>query len=148
MSAMKPDSPAGEPDAERIVPVAREEAQVSKREVETGRVRIEKRVVEREQAVEEMLRSERVDVERVACDVEVDGPLEPRQENDCLVIPVVEEFLVVQKRWRLTAEVRIRRRVVERPHEERIPLRAEDVRVTRTTGTSEEPLNPPDSRRS
>ena len=133
MSDAQRGAPNGE--ADRIVPVTREEVHVSKREVETGRVHIEKRVVEREQSVEAMLRTEQVEVERVPRDEEVDGPLAPREERDCLVIPVVEEFLVVQKRWRLTGEIRIRRRLAERPHEERVSLRAEDVRVVRTERT-------------
>ena len=133
MSDPKRGSPDG--DAGRVIPVAREEAHVSKREVETGRVHIEKRLVEREQTVEALLRSEQVDVERVARDEEVDGPLAPREERDCLVIPLVEEFVVVQKRWRLTGELRIRRRVAEHPYEERVALRAEDVRVVRTDRT-------------
>jgi stress response protein YsnF len=131
MSAEDPGAPSGDADAEHVVPVSREEVEVTKREVETARVRVEKRIVEREHAVEATLRREQVDVERVAKDEEVEGPLPPREEGDCLVIPVVEEYLVVQKRWKLTGEVRIRRRATQHAHQEHMTLRAEDVRIVR-----------------
>jgi uncharacterized protein (TIGR02271 family) len=132
MSVEQPGAPSGGADAEHVVPVSREEIEVAKREVETGRVRIEKRVVARDQAVEATLRREQVDVERVAKDEEVDGPLAAREEGDCLVIPIVEEYLVVQKRWKLTGEVRVRRRPTQHAHREQVTLRAEEVRVERS----------------
>jgi uncharacterized protein (TIGR02271 family) len=122
---------AGEDAHTHTVPVAREEAEILRREVEKARVEVSTHVREREEIVEQDLRHDEVDIERVTVNREVDGPLDTRQDGDCMVIPVVEEVLVVQKRWMLKEEIRIRRRSVASPHRERVRLRSEEVSVER-----------------
>ena len=48
-----------------------------------------------------------------------------------LIVPVVEERLVVQKRLVLVEELHVRRRAVERAHQERVVLRSEEAVVER-----------------
>jgi uncharacterized protein (TIGR02271 family) len=131
-----PQDGAGE-DAHTI-PVAREEAEILKRKVEKARVEVSTHLREREEIVEQDLRHDEVDIERVTVNREVDGPLDTRQEGDCMVIPVVEEVLVVQKRWMLKEEIRIRRRSVASPHRERVRLRSEEVSVERKTAPEDD----------
>lgn len=117
---------------ELIVPVVAQELEVKKRTVESGRVRITKEVRERVEEVEEPLARERVFVERVAIDQVVTEPPATRQEGDTLIVPVVEEVLVVEKRLVLKEELRITRvRSVEMSPPEHVTLRSEDVRVER-----------------
>ena len=117
--------------------VAREELEVTKREVETGRVRVKTVIREEERLIEERLRRNEAQVERVAVDRIVAEPVEPRYEGDTLVIPVMEEVLV--KQWRITEEVRIRRATVEVPYQRRVLLKTEDVVVERAEGRSGDP---------
>ena len=117
--------------------VAREELEVTKREVETGRVRVKTVVREEERLIEERLKKNEAQVERVAVDRIVAEPVEPRYEGDTLVISVMEEVLV--KQWRITEEVRIRRATVEVPYQRRVLLKTEDVVVEREEGRSGDP---------
>ena len=114
-----------------VLPVIVEELDVRKRFVETGRVRVTKTVDEREEVVDEPLRREEVDVERVAVNRLVDGPVELRQEGDTLVIPLLEEVLVVEKRLMLREELRVTRRAVEEHRPRRVVLRSERATVER-----------------
>ncbi|WP_437284593.1 DUF2382 domain-containing protein [Sorangium sp. So ce406] len=117
---------------ELVVPVVAQELEVTKRTVESGRVRITKEVRERVEEVEEPLARERVFVERVAIDRVVTEPPATRQEGDTLIVPVVEEVLVVEKRLVLKEELRITRvRSVEMSPPEHVTLRSEDARVER-----------------
>ncbi|WP_437630235.1 YsnF/AvaK domain-containing protein [Sorangium sp. So ce854] len=117
---------------ELIVPVVAQELEVMKRTVESGRVRITKEVHERIEAVEEPLARERAVVERVAINQVVTEPPATRQEGDTLIVPIVEEVLVVEKRLVLKEELRITRvRSVEVSPPEHVTLRSEDVRVER-----------------
>jgi uncharacterized protein (TIGR02271 family) len=119
-------------DSETIrIPVIEEDLAIGKREVETGHVHVSVSVNEREELVDVPLTAERVEVERIPVNRIVDAPLEPRYEDDTLVVPVVEERLVVQKQLVLTEEVRIRRVSETRDHQERITLRSQDVEIDR-----------------
>jgi uncharacterized protein (TIGR02271 family) len=121
---------AGEPEV--VVPVVAEELRVGKRVVETGRVRVSKHVSEREELVDEPLVREEYDVERVPVNVYVDEPVGPRHEGETLVVPVLEEVLVVEKRLLVREELRITRRQTEGRETRRVTLLSEEVSVERT----------------
>ena len=115
------------------MPVMEERAQVSKRKVDTGRgVRIRKTVSEREQLIDEPLQHDELAVERVAVgQIVEDEPPQMRYEGETLVVPVLEEVLVVQKRLVLKEEIRITRHRHEVHEPQRVSLRAEHVEVER-----------------
>lgn len=114
-----------------IIPVMEERLKVGVRERETGRVRLTKTVREERETIDEPLIREHVEVERVAVNRPVDGPMESRYEGDTLVIPVLEEVLYVEKRLMLKEELHVTRRRVEERHPEEVILRKEEVRVER-----------------
>lgn len=114
-----------------VVPVIAEELQVGRRSVETGTVRVTKVVRERQEVVDEPTVTEQVTVERVSINRVVDGPVQPRQEGDTLVLPVVEEVVVVERRLVLKEEVRITRRATKSRNPQEVTLRSEDVTVER-----------------
>ncbi|WP_052389639.1 DUF2382 domain-containing protein [Belnapia moabensis] len=93
---------------EQVVPLAEEILHVSKRTVETGRVRISLSTETVEDVLRATLRTRRAEVERVQIDREVSEPPQTRQEGDVLVVPVVEEILVVERRLVLREEIRLR----------------------------------------
>jgi uncharacterized protein (TIGR02271 family) len=116
---------------EIVVPVVEEELRVGKRVVETGRVRVTKTVREHEEVVDQPLMREEYDVERVAVDEFVDGPVGPRYEGETLVVPVLEEVLVVEKRLVVREELRVTRRRTEEREPLRVKLLSEEVSVER-----------------
>jgi uncharacterized protein (TIGR02271 family) len=102
---------------------------VTRREVERGGVRVHKRVEEREEVVEQPTYREEVTVERVTLGQPLDTPVTARQEGDTLIIPVLEEMLVVEKRLVLKEEIRITKRRIEEMEQARILLREEHVDI-------------------
>ena len=114
-----------------VVPVVVEELDVRKRQVETGRVRLKKVVREHEEMVDEPLLREEVTVERAAINQIVNEPVPVRYEGDTMIVPVLEEILVVEKRLVLKEEIRITRQRVEQREPQRVTLRSEEVIVER-----------------
>ena len=126
--------PTTSADAERIVlPVMEESLSIEKRLVETGRVHVAKTVHEDERVIEASLLREHVTVEQVAVDEEVRGerPVS-RYVDDTLVIPILEERLVVEKRLFPKEELRVRREQITVNEPQTVKVRHEEVEVERT----------------
>jgi len=94
--------------ADATLPLVDEQLSVEKRKVETGRVRISTVVDERQEWVRENLVREEISIERVRMDRLVDQPPRMRQDGDVLIIPLVEEVLVVEKKLMLREELHVR----------------------------------------
>ena len=109
------------------VPVTEERLHVGKREVETDRVRVRTRVDERQVMVEEQLETGRLDIARVPIDREVETAPPSRWDGDTLIVSLVEERLVVEKRLFVTEELHIRR--VAGREEVRIPTTLRTMRA-------------------
>mgnify|MGYP001423387369 CR=1 FL=1 len=114
-----------------VIPVIEEDVQVGKRWVETGRVRISKVVREEEQVIDETLLKDEVEVEHRPINRVLDTPAEPRQDGNTLIIPVMEEMLVVEKRLVLKEEIHVTRRQRAVPTAQNVTIRKEDVIVER-----------------
>lgn len=128
----------GMDEAGMVIPVVADEVRVRKERTVTGRVRLRKIVHHEEQTVDEPILKERVSVERVAIDQWVDEAPPIRSEGEMLVIPVVEEVLVVEKRLRLREEVRITWHHEEEHEPQHIVVRREEVRIERA-GADQDP---------
>jgi uncharacterized protein (TIGR02271 family) len=124
-----------------VIPVIEETLDVQKRRVETGGVRLSKTVREREALVDEPLSRDEVTVERRTVNRVVDALPTVRQEGDTLIIPVVEEILVIEKRLNLKEEVHITTRRVEARMPQTVTLRHEEVTVERLTPQDPSPLS-------
>jgi uncharacterized protein (TIGR02271 family) len=120
-------------DAEVVVPLAEEHLAIARRLVETGRVRVHLSTATEDALVQEALRGERLEVERIALGHEVATAPAVREEEDgaVLVVPVLEEILVVERRLVLKEELRIRRIATTETVEETIPLRRQMASVER-----------------
>lgn len=114
-----------------VIPVLAEELDVHKRRVIGGGVRIHKQVHEREVVIDEPLFEEEVEIERVSINEIVDEPPIARREGDVLIIPLLEEVTVVEKRLMLREELRITKERKEARHPERVTLRREEAVVER-----------------
>jgi len=111
------------------IPVVAEQAFATVHEAEQGRAVIEKHVelVPHEATVQ--IGTDEIEVERVPIDRQLATPPSVRQEGDTIIIPVVEEILVVEKRYLLREEVRVTRRRAVREETLREDLRREVVEV-------------------
>lgn len=116
------------------VPVIEEQLEVGKRVVDAGGARIVKTVQERVEVVDELLVSETIQIERIAVNAVVEAASVPvtRHEGDTLIVPVLEEVLVVEKRLMLKEELRLTRRRSETRTPDSVVLRTEHVTVERS----------------
>jgi len=121
-----------------VVPVLVEELDVQKRAVETGKVRITKIVREHETLVDEPLVRDNVAISRVPMQRVVDGPIPMREEHGTTIISVVEEVLVVEKRWMLREEIHIRKQRTETHQPQPITLRSEEIQIERVPHAEED----------
>ena len=101
--------PAG-PEPEETIPIVQETVRVETRPVERDRVVVHKSIQTRDEVVDIPLNSEELEIERVPIGREVDTAPQIREDGDVLIVPVLEERLVVEKRLILVEEVRVRRR--------------------------------------
>jgi len=119
------------------VPVIEEELEVGKRRVEGDRVSVRTIPRERTEVVEQPLESMEVEVERIAIDREIDTAPEIRNDGDTMIIPIVEERLVVEKRLFLREEVHVHRRRVVTQFRQNVTLRSQEVVVERRDAASD-----------
>jgi uncharacterized protein (TIGR02271 family) len=124
-----------------VVPVMMEELDVQKRRVETGRVRIHKTVHEREELVDEPLFQEEVVIERVPINRVVEEAIPIRYEGDTMIVSLLEEVPVVQKRLVLKEELRITKRRVAVPRPVRVMLRSEEATVEHRNSNDKNPTS-------
>jgi stress response protein YsnF len=126
-----------EDNAQVVVPLFEEKVSIGKRQIVTGRARIAIVTSEREELVDELLRREHVEIERMPVGRFVDHAPEVRQEGDTLIVPVMEEVLVVERRLLLKEEVRVRRVQEAERHQERVKVRRQEVVLTRHPVTTQ-----------
>jgi len=112
--------------------VVEEELRVGKRKTTSGKVRIETVVDTIEEVAKATLEEEHLEVTRIAIGREVGSVPSTRHEGDVLVIPVIEEILVVEKRLMLKEELRISRRKTQENVEVPITLRKERAVIEHT----------------
>jgi len=116
-----------------IIPLAAETFSVEKTEAVTGVVRIHKTVTEHQETINTPVFSETVEVERVSRGEWIDSIPPVRYEGQTMVIPVVEEVLVIEKRLRLREELHVTKRRSEESTPQSVNLRREEVTIERET---------------
>jgi stress response protein YsnF len=94
-----------------------------------------------ERLLRETLRTERAEVERVPVGRELaegeQAPVARREEDGTIVVPVLEEVLVVERRLVLREEIRLRLVPVEEPVEQPVTLRRQRAVVERLPPSGE-----------
>jgi uncharacterized protein (TIGR02271 family) len=122
-------SPGDFPDQLTLV---EEQLEISKREIERGSVLIRTHVAERDETATVELQHQDVDVERVPVGREVTSMPSIREEDGVLIVPIVDEELVVGTRLILREELRISRRSRAEKVHRTVRLRSEQAEITRT----------------
>lgn len=115
-----------------VVPVIEEKLQVSTKLVETGTVRITKKVHEEQVNVDAPVVYDKLDIERIPINEYVEtAPPAVRYEGETMIVPILEEVVVVEKRLVLREELRITRHQVQTTVSQPVTLRKEEVTVDR-----------------
>ena len=114
-----------------VIPLAAETFTVEKHESVTGVVRIHKTVTERQETINAPTYTESVEVERVPRGEWVESVPQIRYEGQTMIIPVVEEVLVVEKRLRLREELRVTKQRIEDTTPQQVTLRREEITIDR-----------------
>ena len=104
---------------------------------DVGEVSVSITTETQDHAIDTILTSSQVEVRHVPVDRIVDRMPRSRQDGDTLVIPVVEEVMVV--RYRITEEVHVTQTTQTRRHQDTVSLRAERAVVTRSDVDGDQP---------
>jgi len=114
--------------------VLQEKISIGTRTVDTGRgVRISKTVSELPFEVNEILHHDEISVRHFPIDriVAIGDAPASRYEGDTLIIPIVEEVLVVERRLRIKEELHVTTTRRDEHYAETVMLKSEQVHVER-----------------
>ena len=136
MPRRTPQSPESDPAAaaatgNRVLPVVEEEIYHTRRQVKTGSVRVEKRVVSETKEITAPLIRDIVEVRRVPRNRIVQTIPPARQVGSTLIIPVIEEQIVITKHMILKEEIHVVKRRVKELKRHQIPIAKETVQIVR-----------------
>lgn len=121
-------------ETETVVPVIEEQLNITKVWQETGRVQVTKTVTEEAVDYNVPVNAEEVIMERKPINQYVEtAPPASRYEGETLIIPVLKEVLVVEKKLLLVEELHISKRNSEQVVSGTETLRKESVEINRTT---------------
>ena len=121
------------PGEQVIIPVVHEQVSIDKKVVETGKVHISKVVYEDVERYNIPYIEENISVERVPKNELLDSvPPAVRYEDDVMIIPVLKEVAVVEKRIMLVEELRVTKTRTEKNQTHDVSLRKEEVQVKRS----------------
>lgn len=131
---MSDDAPSAAPaaaEAAGVLRVVEEELEVGRRRFQTGAVRVRKLVHDETVEVPGERVTERVITQRVPIGRVVQQPPAVRHEGDTIVVPILEERIVLHTELVLVEELRITRRREVQAHTEAVTLRRESAVVER-----------------
>jgi uncharacterized protein (TIGR02271 family) len=131
---LQPEEKKAKVKAEETISVVHEQATIHKEIVETGKVHIRKRVTEEVVSVNLPIINESYRVEHVPVEKKILDTLPPavRYEGDKMIIPVLREITVVQKKYEVIEELHIIKQSVETPLVQEITLLKEHINVERS----------------
>ena len=120
-------------DNKITIPILEEQLTVGKKVIETARVRLSKTINESIESLEIPLTEEEIVVNRVPKNELVDVmPAASRYEGDVMIIPVLKEVAVIEKRIMLVEEIHVSKKQTEKTETREVTLRKEEIKVTRT----------------
>lgn len=127
-----PSSPSDSRDIERI-PLAEEQLTVDKRTVIRGHVRAHVSVEDHQEMITTELARDDVRVERYKVERPVDAMPLPVHDGDVLIVPVVEERLIVTRQLVVVEELHISRSTTRESVDIPVTLRKMRATVERTS---------------
>lgn len=126
------------PEEKIVVPVIEEEIKVTKKFIDTARINLYKTVNENIESFQIPLSQEEIVVNRVPKNELVDTmPAASRYEGNVMIISVLKEVAVIEKRIMLVEEIHISKLKTEKTEALDVVVRKEEVNITRTELTSD-----------
>jgi len=113
------------------VPVIKEQIIIDKRTIDTAKVSVSKKSKDRDVQIDVSEEHDDIQIERVSVNQIVETEPTARHEGDTLVIPVLREEVVIEKKLVLVEEVRITRKKKRKVRREEVNLREEEVSISR-----------------
>ena len=132
---------------ETVIPVVEEELQAEAVPVKTGSVRVEKEIEKRIRTIQAALIHEEVEVRRVPLNRVVHEIPAVRKKGDTVIVPVVEEEIVVTKRLVLKEEVHLIKRRTKDRFKKNVELDRERAVIHRLDATGRVIVPPAGPRR-
>lgn len=123
--------PSDQESHKRTIPVIKEKVAIDKRSIDTAKVRIKKNISERNVQLDVTEEQNNVHIERVPVDQIVDVEPKTRQEGDTLIIPVLREEMVIEKKTILVEEIRVTRNKDLTTRKVDVNLKEQEVNITR-----------------
>jgi stress response protein YsnF len=114
-----------------IVPLQAESVSIDPRTVEGDTIRLTVRTKTRDHVVDEELKRTNVEIKRVPIGRIVDAAPPVRTEGDTIIVPVMEEIVVVERRLLLKEEIVLHRVHTFERHRENVPLREQEAVIVR-----------------
>jgi uncharacterized protein (TIGR02271 family) len=114
-----------------VIPVVEEEIATGIRAVKTGAVRVDKHVEKRVRRVHAPLIHEDVEVRRVPINRVITAMPKPRKRGGTVIVPVVEEEIVVTKRLVLKEEIHMVKRRTRQQVTKEVEVNREQAVVRR-----------------
>lgn len=116
---------------ETVLRLAQEDVSVSKLAEDAGGVQVSRVTHTYQKPIEEVLRQQQVEIERVPLDQPVDDVPPVRQEGDVIIVPIVEEVISLERHLVLKEEVRIRKVETTEKYQDEVTLHKQEAVVTR-----------------
>jgi uncharacterized protein (TIGR02271 family) len=123
---------AGPDNQDAVLPLYAESLSSDRRTVEGDTIRLTVQTHTREQVIDEKLAHTRVEIERIPIGRTIDAAPPVRTEGDTIIIPVIEEIVVVERRLMLKEEIILRRVHTAERHRESVILREQEAVIERT----------------
>jgi len=115
-----------------FIPIIEEELQVEKKTVEKGRVIISKTINEESKILDLPSTNEEVRVERIPINKVIEEmPAAVRYEGNTMIIPVLQEITVVEKKILLVEEIHVTKSTFSSTETKEITLRKEEIKIER-----------------
>ncbi len=114
-----------------VIPLLAEQLNVARQKVLTGGVRVHKTVSERIETVDEPTLREELEIQRVPVNQFITEPPAVRYEGDVMIVPLLEEVLVIEKKLVLREEIRITTRRDTLRNPQQIVVRREEATLER-----------------
>jgi uncharacterized protein (TIGR02271 family) len=139
LSLVEEDANALNSSPVRLVSTTDETLEVQRISVPLETVRLSKSVIEEQVMLDQHLLAEQIHIEHVPVNQYLDAPADIRYEGNTVIVPLMEEVLVVQKRLYLREELRITKQQTQKRHAQRHTLRRETLQVEPPPDESELP---------
>jgi len=116
-----------------VIPIIEEKVTVGKKVVETAHVTLSKIVSDSIKSFDIPLQNEEIVIKRVPKNELVDTmPAASRYEGEIMIIPVLKEVAVIEKRVMLVEEIHITKLKTEKTETREVAVRKEEVNIKRT----------------